>query len=74
MKCPITISFLMEKYRKLLLEHLSKKGEISTAEAAKIIGRSAKTARRILLELVDEHFVVATGANRNRKYRLKVDC
>gem|GEM_PF-3392505 len=51
-----------------ILAYLTDHGEISTAEAAKLIGRNPKTARRALLQLVEEGILVATGANRNRKY------
>jgi predicted ArsR family transcriptional regulator len=60
-----------KNHRSVLLACLAGKDEISATEAAEIIGRSAKTARRVLLELVDEGVVAATGANRNRKYRMK---
>ena len=60
-----------KKYRPILLEYLNKNSEMSAAEAAEIIGRSAKTARRVLLKLVDDGVVAATGANRNRRYKLK---
>jgi len=60
-----------KKHRPVLLAYLAEKDEISATEAAEIIGRSAKTARRVLLELVDEGVVAAIGANRNRKYRMK---
>jgi ATP-dependent DNA helicase RecG len=53
-----------------ILAHLTGNGEVSAAEAAEIIGRSSKTARRVLLQLVDKGVVVATGANRNRKYKV----
>jgi predicted ArsR family transcriptional regulator len=56
-------------YRNALLARLTTNGEVSASEAAVIIGRSAKTARRVLLQLVDEGIVAATGANRNRKYK-----
>jgi predicted ArsR family transcriptional regulator len=59
-----------KEYRTVLLSHLSKNDEISAIEASAIIGRTAKTARRVLLQLVEEGFVVATGANRNRKYKI----
>ena len=59
-----------KKYRAALISYLSKNGEISATEAAAIIGRTAKTARRVLLQLVDEGIIVATGANRNRKYKI----
>ena len=58
------------KYRSELLAYLAENGAISATEAAAIIGRTAKTARRVLLQLVDEGVVMATGANRNRKYKL----
>jgi len=57
-------------YRDALLIHLAENGEISAADAAALIGRTAKTARRVLLQLGDEGFIIATGANRNRKYKL----
>jgi ATP-dependent DNA helicase RecG len=60
-----------KKHRGALLATLASNGEISASEAAMIIGCSAKTARRVLLQLVDEGVVTATGGNRNRKYRVK---
>jgi ATP-dependent DNA helicase RecG len=60
-----------KKHRAAILSHLINNGEISATEAAAIIGRTAKTARRVLLQLVDEGIVAATGANRNRKYKYK---
>jgi ATP-dependent DNA helicase RecG len=59
-----------KKCRSALLSCLAKNGEISATEAAAIIGRTAKTARRLLLQLSNEGIVVATGANRNRKYKI----
>jgi len=56
-------------YREAILTYLTENGEIGTAEAGDLIGRSPKTARRVLLQLVSEGVVVATGANRNRKYK-----
>ena len=53
-----------------LLNYLRENGEVTAAEAAKILNRSAQTARRILSQLVTEGLVSASGANRNRKYRL----
>lgn len=58
-------------YRSALLAHLTENGEISATEAAEIIGRTTKTARRVLLQLVEEGIVVVTGANRNRKYKIR---
>jgi ATP-dependent DNA helicase RecG len=54
-----------------ILAYLSEHGEINAATTAKIIGRSPETARRLLSQLADEGIVVASGANRNRVYRLK---
>jgi len=56
-------------YRMLILSYLEQNGEISAAVAADLIGRNPKTARRALLQLVDEGFVIMAGANRNRTYR-----
>jgi len=57
--------------RKAILRYLAENGEISVATAAAIIGRSHSTARRVLLQLVNEGFVEAVGANRNRKYKAR---
>jgi ATP-dependent DNA helicase RecG len=53
----------------VLIAHLKGNGEITTTEAAKIIGRSPATARRLLSQLVDDGGVIASGGNRNRKYK-----
>jgi ATP-dependent DNA helicase RecG len=55
--------------RDILLSYLLTNGEVTTADAARIIGKSERTARRVLQQLVDSCEVIATGANRNRKYR-----
>jgi hypothetical protein len=60
-----------KKYRDRLLSRLAGNGEISAAEAAIIIERTAKTARRVLLQLVEDGLVSATGANKNRRYKAK---
>jgi len=57
-------------YREAILAYLVENGEIGAAEAGDLIGRNPKTARRVLLQLAGEGVVVATGANRNRKYKL----
>jgi predicted HTH transcriptional regulator len=56
-------------YRKVILAYIAGHGEISAVATAKIIERSAETARRVLAQLVREGVLAATGANRNRKYR-----
>ena len=57
-------------YREAILAYLVENGEIGAAEAGDLIGRNPKTARRVLLQLAGEGVVAATGANRNRKYKL----
>ncbi|MDR2007036.1 MAG: DeoR family transcriptional regulator [Acidaminococcales bacterium] len=57
--------------RNALLTYLRDNGEVTAAEAAKILDRSVQTARRVLSGLVAEGAVIASGANRNRKYRAK---
>jgi ATP-dependent DNA helicase RecG len=57
--------------RDRLLEYLRGNGEVTAAEAAVIIDRATSTARRLLTELVAEGLAVSTGANRNRKYKVK---
>jgi ATP-dependent DNA helicase RecG len=57
--------------RDALLSYLKGNGEVTATEAAMIINRATSTARRWLTELVNEGFVIATGANKNRKYRAK---
>ena len=47
--------------REKILAHIAINGEISASEAAKILGRNPKTARRVLLELVNEG-IVATSS------------
>jgi ATP-dependent DNA helicase RecG len=55
--------------RKILLDFLQGNGEVTAAEAAKVLNRSVQTARRLLSGLVNDGAVIASGANRNRKYR-----
>jgi ATP-dependent DNA helicase RecG len=55
----------------VLRAYLRGNGEVTAAEAAKILNRSAQTARRVLSRLVIEGVVTASGANRNRKYKIK---
>jgi predicted HTH transcriptional regulator len=60
-----------KEYRTALLTHLAINEKTSATEAAAIIGRTAKTARRVLLQLVEDGILLAYGANRNRKYKLR---
>ena len=62
-----------KKHHATLLAYLAQNGEISAAEAARVIGRTAKTARRVLLQLVAEGFVVTSGVNRYRRYRINME-
>ena len=57
-------------YREVILAYIIKNGEVSATEAAGLIGRNPKTARRVLVQLVKEGIVIATGANRNRAYKI----
>jgi predicted HTH transcriptional regulator len=57
--------------RDKLLDYMSENDEVTAAEVAVIIDRSASTARRLLAKLVAEGLAVTTGANRNRKYMSK---
>ena len=56
-------------HRQVILTYLAEHGEINAAAAAKMIGRSPQTARRMLSQLVKEGFIVALGSNRDRKYK-----
>jgi len=57
-------------HRQAILVYLTNHEEINAATTAKLIDRSPGTARRILSQLANEGVIEATGANRNRKYRL----
>jgi len=56
-------------HHEIILAYLDKHGEISASITAKIIGRSPRTARTILSQLVRKGVLEATGGNRNRKYK-----
>ena len=60
-------------HREAILAYIAENGEIGAVEAGNLIGRNPKTARRVLLQLVNEGVVVTTGANRNRKYKARSD-
>jgi len=57
-------------HRQLILAYIETHNEINTTAVAKLIDRSPGTARRVLSRLADEGFIVAVGANKNRKYKL----
>ncbi|MDR1916489.1 MAG: hypothetical protein LBQ58_07945 [Synergistaceae bacterium] len=60
-----------KNYRETILAYIRENGEVSAIKAAELIGRNSKTARRELLQLINEGVIVAVGANRNRKYKAK---
>ena len=57
--------------RDLILDYLTDNPLASTSEIAVLLGVSAPRARAVLSELTFEGFIVAEGANRNRRYKLK---
>ena len=56
-------------HQQIILAYIETHGEINATVAAQLIDRSPGTARRVLSRLVGENMLVATGANRNRKYK-----
>ena len=57
--------------RDLILDYLTDNPLASTSEIAVLLGVSAPRARAVLAELTSEGVIVAEGANRNRRYKLK---
>ena len=55
-------------FRDIILAHVAENGDISKSTAAELASCHPKTAQRVLSQLVCEGVLVATGANRNRKY------
>ena len=58
-------------YREVIIDYLAENDEISATEAAMLIGKNQKTSRRVLLQLVNDDILIATGANKNRMYKKK---
>jgi len=58
-------------HEQMILSYMETCGEINATIAATLIDRSPGTARRVLSRLVGKSVIVAVGANRNRKYKLK---
>lgn len=54
-----------------IIEFLTAEREAKTSEIADHVGLKASRTRDYLRELMIEDVIVAEGANRNRKYRLK---
>jgi ATP-dependent DNA helicase RecG len=65
----VSVKMSNNAHRKPILAYLEKNSEITAVAAAELIGRTSKTARRVLLQLVDEGVVSMSGGNRNRVYR-----
>jgi ATP-dependent DNA helicase RecG len=65
----VSVKMSDNAHRKPILAYLEKNSEITAATAATLIERTPKTARRVLLQLVDEGIVAMSGGNRNRIYR-----
>lgn len=55
----------------MFVEYMSQHGVSTTAEMAKFSGLSPQRKRAILSKMVDDGIIIAEGANRTRKYRLK---
>ena len=55
-----------------ILNYLRQNEYITTAIASELLGLSVQRARAILSKMSKEDLVTAEGANRNRKYKLKV--
>ena len=60
-----------KKSREAILAYLRGSNEVTAAEAAIVLNRSAQTARRLLSRLAAEGVIISSGANRNRKYKTK---
>jgi ATP-dependent DNA helicase RecG len=60
-------------HQQAIFSYLAEHTEINAAITASIIDRSPGTARKILAQLVGEGRLIASGANKNRTYRLKGD-
>ena len=54
-----------------ILNYLQQNKYITTATASRLLGLSVQRVRAILGKMAKEEIIVAEGANRNRKYRLK---
>ena len=57
--------------RNMFAEYMSQHGASTTAEMAEFSGLSPQRTRAILSKMVDDGIIIAEGANRTRKYRLK---
>ena len=62
---------IAERQKNTVIQYLTDHSSAKTAEIAEALDVSVPRARSILSKLIEEDFVIAEGANRNRKYRLK---
>lgn len=54
-----------------ILNYLQRNEYITTTIASELLGLSTQRARAILGEMAKKKMIIAEGANRNRKYKLK---
>ena len=66
----VTNGTALSRSESSVLSALEGRGESTTRELAEATGLSARTTRRVLSKLVELGLVVASGANRNRSYRI----
>ena len=57
--------------KQAIINYIKKKGFAKTAEISDLLKLSTSRTRDYLKELVDEGYLIALGANKNRKYKLK---
>lgn len=57
--------------KQAIINYIKEKGSAKTAEISVLLKLSPSRTRDYLKELVDEGYLIALGANKNRKYKLK---
>ncbi len=62
---------ISDKTSDKILNYLKQNEYITTAIASELLGLSFQRARAILGEMAKKKLIIAEGANRNRKYKLK---
>ena len=67
----ITTIFMHSGFEEEILNYLKENEFITTTIASKLIGLSTQRTRAILGNMAKEEVLIAEGANRNRKYKLK---
>lgn len=68
----VDLDELAENDRKVRA-YLSENETASVTEMSRALGIPARTLRDIMSRLVEKEVVMASGANRNRRYSLRVD-